>query len=84
MRHLVETVERRSKTFEIFCRAGRRQGAERASVKRAFEGDEAIALGVTFRGVITARDLDRAARPPSPPAASTVAAKTEPLAVEET
>ena len=60
MRDLVKAVERRAKTFEIFCRAGRGQRAERAAVECALEGDETIALGMTLGGVIAARDLDRA------------------------
>ena len=60
MRHLVEAVQRRPETFEIFCRAGRGQRAQGAAVERALEGDEAIALGMALGGVIAARDLDRA------------------------
>ncbi len=60
MRHLVEAVQRRTEAFEIFCRAGRRQRPQRAAVERAFEGDEAIALGMSLGGMIAARDLDRA------------------------
>ena len=60
MRHLVEAVDRRPEAFEIFRRAGRGQRAQRAAVERAFEGDEAIAFGMAFRGVVAARDLDRA------------------------
>ena len=48
MRDLVETVERRTETFEIFRRSRRRQRAERAAVERAFESDEAIALGMAL------------------------------------
>ena len=33
---------------------------QRAAVERAFEGDDAIALGMALGGVIFARDLDRA------------------------
>ena len=41
-------------------RAGRRQRPQRAAVKRAFEGDETVALGLSLGGVIAARDLDGA------------------------
>src|SRR5206468_2656335 len=60
MRHLVETLQRRAKAFEIFGRAGRSQRAQRTAVERALEGDEAIALGMALGCVIAARDLDRA------------------------
>src|ERR1700674_2893205 len=60
MRHLVEAIQRRTETFEIFGRAGRRQCPQRAAVERAFEGDEAIALGMSLGGVVSARDLDGA------------------------
>ena len=59
-RHLVETIHRRPKTFEIFRRAGRGQCRQRAAVKRAVEGDDAVTLGMALGGVIFARDLDRA------------------------
>ena len=58
--HLVEAIHRRPETFEIFRRAGRGQRRQRAAVKRAVEGNDAVALGVAFGGVIFARDLDRA------------------------
>ena len=59
-RHLVEAIHRRPEAFEIFRRAGRGQRRQRAAVKRAFEGDDAVALGMALGGVIFARDLDRA------------------------
>ncbi len=60
MRHLVKAVHRRAKAFEILCGAGRSQRRQRAAMERAFEGDDAIALGMTLGGVILARDLDHA------------------------
>ena len=60
MRHLVEAVHRRAKAFEIFGGAGGSQRRQRAAVEGAFEGDDAIALGMALGGVIFARDLDGA------------------------
>ena len=60
MRHLVETVHRRAKAFEIFGGAGGGERAEGAAVKRALEGDEAIALGMALGELIAAHDLDHA------------------------
>jgi hypothetical protein len=59
-RHLIEAIQRRPKTLEIFGGPGRGQRRQRAPVKRAVEGDDAIALRVAFGGVMSARDLDRA------------------------
>src|SRR6185437_6545055 len=60
MRHLVKAVERRPKAFEIFCRAGGGERAERAAVERALERDETIALGMAVGGMVAPRALDRA------------------------
>ena len=43
-RHLVEAFDLRSKAFEIFLLSARRDGRQRAPVKRAFERDQAVAL----------------------------------------
>ena len=48
MRHLVKTVHRRAETFEIFCGAGGGERRQRAAVEGAFEGDDAIALGMAL------------------------------------
>ena len=60
MRHLVETVHRRAKAFEIFGGAGGGERAQRAAMERALEGDDAIALGMALGEVIAAHDLDHA------------------------
>ena len=60
MRHLVETVHRRSETFEIFRRSRGGERRQRAAVEGAFEGDDAIALGGAFRELIVAHQLDDA------------------------
>ena len=60
MRHLVEAVHRRPKTFEIFGGAGRGERAQGAAVEGALEGDDAIALGMALGELIAAHDLDHA------------------------
>ena len=60
MRHLVKTVQRRPKTFEIFGGAGRGERAQGAAVERALEGHEPIALGMSLGELIAAHDLDHA------------------------
>src|SRR6185312_17223457 len=49
MRHLIEAVHRRAETFEIFRGARGGERRQRAAVERAFEGDDAIALGGASR-----------------------------------
>ena len=56
---MVEAFHRRSETLEIGLVARRGEGRQRAAVKRALAGDDAIALGVTGLGLVFARDLDR-------------------------
>ena len=41
-----------AQAFEIFGRAGRVQGRQRAAVERALEGDDAKALGMSLGGVV--------------------------------
>ena len=60
MRHLVEAVQRRPKTFEIFGGAGGSERAEGAAMESALEGDETIALRMALGCVVVPRDLDRA------------------------
>jgi len=57
---LVEAVERRPKAFKIFRRTGGGERPQRAAVKGAVEGDDAVALGMALAEVIAARDLDGA------------------------
>ena len=59
-RHLVEAVDHRAEAVEIFLLAAGGERRQRAAVKGALEGDDAVALGRAVRGVIFARDLDRA------------------------
>ena len=59
-RHLVEAVDRRAEAFEIFLVAGRGDRRQRAAVEGAFEGDDAVALGLAVGELIFARHLDRA------------------------
>src|SRR5205807_10633859 len=59
-RHLIEAIERRSKTFQIFGRSRRSQRRERSPVERAFEGDDAVTLRMALGGVMPARELDGA------------------------
>src|ERR1700704_2374812 len=60
MRHLIEAVQWWTEALQIFGRAGRRQCPQRAAVERAFEGDDAVAVGMALGGVVSARDLDGA------------------------
>jgi hypothetical protein len=60
MRHLVKTVHRRAKAFEIFGGAGGGERAQGAAVEGALEGDDAIALGMALGELIAAHDLDHA------------------------
>ena len=52
-------VDLRPETFEIFRLAAGRDGGERAAVKGAFEGQNAIALGMAVDRLVLARHLDR-------------------------
>ena len=58
-RNLVEAVDLRTETFEIFLLAARGDGGERAAVKRAFERQDPIALGMAVDPLAPARHLDR-------------------------
>ena len=59
-RHLVEAFDHGAEAFEIFLLSAGRERRERAAVERAFEGDDAVALGLAVHGLEFARGLDRA------------------------
>src|SRR5208283_2117584 len=57
---LIETVDRWAEAFEIFMIAAGGKRRERASVERALESDQPVALRLAVGGVKPARRLDRA------------------------
>ena len=59
-RRLIEAVDRRTEAFQIFGIAAGGDGRKRATVKRAFECNEAIAFRLAVGRVIFSRGLDRA------------------------
>ena len=59
-RYLVEAVEYRAEAVEVFLLTARSERRQRPAVKRALEGNDAVAFRRTVRGVIFARGLDRA------------------------
>jgi len=58
--HLVESRHRRAEAFEIFLVAGGGDRRQRAAVKGALEGDDAITLRLAGGILIFARHLDAA------------------------
>ena len=58
-RDLVEPVDLRPETVEIFRLAAGGDGGERAAMKGAFEGQNAIALGMAVDRLAPPRHLDR-------------------------
>ena len=59
-RHMIEAVDLRAKTVEIFLLAGGGERRQRAAVEGTLECDDAIALGLAARRLVFARHLDRA------------------------
>ena len=59
-RDLVEALDRRAEPFEIFLLAAGGDGRKRTAVERAFESDDAIALGLAAGVLVFACHLDRA------------------------
>ena len=59
-RDLIEAVDLGTKALDVFKVAASGERRQRAPVKRALEGDEAIALGSAIGRVKLARSLDRA------------------------
>ena len=57
---MIEAVDLRAKTVEIFLLAGGGERRQGAAVERAFEGDDAVALRRAARRLVFARHLDRA------------------------
>src|SRR5262249_34727057 len=58
--HLIEPIERRTETVEIFLVPRGRDGRKRAAMEGTFESDEPIALRLAGGRMIFARHLDRA------------------------
>ena len=58
--HLVEALDDRAEAVEIFLLAAGGERRQRAAVERAFEGDDAVALGPAADRVVLTRRLDRA------------------------
>jgi hypothetical protein len=54
---LVETVDLGAEALDIFCASAGGEGRQRAPVKRAFEGDEAVTLGRSAGRMEFARGL---------------------------
>ena len=59
-RHAVEAGQNGPETFEMLLLAAGGDGRDRAAVKGALEGDDAVALGLAAPVVEPARHLDRA------------------------
>ena len=57
---MVEAVDGWPEAFKMLWLTAGSDGGEGAPVKRALEGDEAVALGLSLFEVITARHLNRA------------------------
>src|SRR5262249_3187896 len=57
---MVEALDRRPAAFKMLWLAPGSDGGEGSPVKRALEGHEAVALGLSLFEVITARHLHRA------------------------
>ena len=59
-RHLVEALDHRTEALEIFLLAAGGERGQRAAVKGALEGDDAVALRLAAHRLVLARHLDRA------------------------
>ena len=59
-RHLIEAVDRRAETFEIFLLPGGGERRQRAAVEGALESDDPVAFRKAVGEVVFARHLDRA------------------------
>ena len=58
-RHLLEAIDRRPKTVEVFLVSGGGERRERAAMKGAFERDDAVALRAPVRRLVFTCRLDR-------------------------